>query len=85
MILVGAKKLGWMMPTTRDTISISTTMALSPIHFFTALAFNFLVASTIRQPPYLLIRRCRLGRGLKLGGQGHDILLGGVLAVDKAG
>ena len=42
-----AKKLGWMMPTIRDTASIRTIMALLPSHFFTDLPVNFLVASTI--------------------------------------
>ena len=47
IMLVPEKKLGWMMPTMRDTASIRTMMALLPSHFFTDLPVTFLVASTI--------------------------------------
>src|SRR5699024_11856481 len=38
-----------------------------------------------RLPPYSLIGRSLFRCGLKLGGERHDVFLGGVLAVDEAG
>src|SRR5699024_2429311 len=68
-----------------DTRTISTTMALLPSQDLMSWPVDFLVASTIRLPPYSLIGRSLVRCGLKLGGERHDVLLGGVLAVDEAG